>query len=159
MTIADKKARRSRSRRRTLAVLLVIHCGAPLMVVGTTAGLGVSTVFAQEKQNQNLMNMNAPLLQPWPGPYAGVPPWNLVRVEEFASQFDMALKIAEEEIAAIANQTDPATFENTILAIDNAGQALERVETLFDVHSSNLNIGPIPDIERIVAPKYPRGRR
>lgn len=153
MTIADNKARRSRSRRRTLAVLLVIHCSAPLMVVGTTAGLGVSTVFAQEKQNQNLMNMNAPLLQPWPGPYAGVPPWNLVRVEEFASQFDIALKIAEDEIAAIANQADPATFENTILAIDNAGQALERVETLFDVHSSNLNIGPIPDIERIVAPK------
>ena len=122
------------------------------MVVGT-AGIHASAVFAQEKQNQNLMNMNAPLLQPWPGPYAGVPPWNLVRVEEFASQFDMALKIAEEEIAAIANQTDPATFENTILAIDNAGQALERLETLFDVHSSNLNIGPIPDIERIVAPK------
>jgi len=141
MNMVNQKIGPTRSRRRMLASLLVFHC------------LGTMTVIAQEKQNQTLMNANAPLLQPWQGPYDGVPPWNLVRVEEFASQFDLALKIANDEIAAIANQTEPATFENTILAIDNAGQALERVETLFDVHTSNLNIGPIPDIERIVAPK------
>lgn len=151
--VSDKKPAASRLRRRMLCALLIARGGVSLLGINAAVGLNASTVFAQEKQSQSLMNTNAPLLQPWQGPYGGVPPWNLVRVEEFASQFDQALKIAEDEIAAIANQTEPATFENTILAIDSAGQTLERLETLFDVHTSNLNIGPIPDIERIVAPK------
>ncbi|MEM9585780.1 MAG: M3 family metallopeptidase [Planctomycetota bacterium] len=93
------------------------------------------------------------MLQPWKGPFGGVPPWNEVRTEQFAESIEAAISRSQAEISEIAQQSEPATFENTIVALENAGKVLERAETLFDVHASNLNIGPIPDIERAVVPK------
>lgn len=149
-------------RRRVLSILLLGPATAGSvptgLVAGGIAGLGTlclatPSLFAQTVERSPQMTDTAPLLQPWPGPHGGVPPWHLVRVEEFVSQFDAALKIAAEEVQAVANRDEPPTFENTFVALDTAGETLERLETLFDVHSSNLSVGPIPDIERVVAPK------
>jgi peptidyl-dipeptidase Dcp len=93
------------------------------------------------------------LLKSWTGPYGGVPPFRDVRVDEFSIAFDVAIAQAEKDIEAIANNPKPATFENTLLPLETAGQTLDRLETLFDVHASNLNVGPIPDLEREVTPK------
>ncbi|MEM8910152.1 MAG: M3 family metallopeptidase [Planctomycetota bacterium] len=93
------------------------------------------------------------LLQPWTGRDGGVPPWNRVRVDQFEVAFDAAIAEAASEIDAIANQADPPTFENTFVAMENAGKALRRLETLFDVHAGNLNLGPVPDLERSISPK------
>ncbi|MCS7471398.1 M3 family metallopeptidase [Stieleria sp. ICT_E10.1] len=93
------------------------------------------------------------LLKPWTGPYGGVPPWDLVRSDELIDAFDAAIAQASEEIDAIATNPEPATFENTVVAMEKAGQTLDRLDAIFGVHSSNLNLGPIPDIERVVAPK------
>ena len=93
------------------------------------------------------------MLRAWQGPYGGVPPWNEVRADEFLPAFDVAIESAQQDIEAIANNPDPPTFKNTIVALENAGRMLNRLETVFDVHASNLNLGPIPDIERVVAPK------
>lgn len=93
------------------------------------------------------------MLRPWTGPYGGVPPFRDVRVDEFSAAFAVALKAAESDIEAIADNPDPPTFENTILAMETAGKTLDRLEVLFDVHASNLNVGPIPDLEREISPK------
>ena len=110
---------------------------------------------APEKAREEAMPVPAPsvMLQPWSGPFGGVPPWNEVRPGEFVADFDQAIAAADEEIEAIANRPEPATFANTIVALELAGEQLDRLETLFDVHASNLNVGPIPDIERTVAPQ------
>ncbi|MCM2371349.1 M3 family metallopeptidase [Aporhodopirellula aestuarii] len=97
--------------------------------------------------------MESPLLAPWTGPYGGVPPFKSVRVDEFTAAFDFAIDAAKREIEAIADNPEPPTFENTLLALETAGKMLDRLETVFDVHASNLNVGPIPDIERSVSPK------
>jgi peptidyl-dipeptidase Dcp len=75
-----------------------------------------------------------------------------VHTNEFVEAFKQAITLAEKDIDAIASNPDPATFENTIVALESAGKTLRRVEAIFDVHASNLNIGPLPDIERVVAP-------
>ena len=93
------------------------------------------------------------LLRPWTGPYGGVPPWDLVRTNEFVDAFDKAITMAQADIERIANETAPPTFENTIVAMESAGETLERLESLFGVHSSNLNTGPMPDIEKAIMPK------
>ncbi|MEO9932433.1 M3 family metallopeptidase [Rhodopirellula bahusiensis] len=115
----------------------------------------VQPSYSQESSvnsSQSLLS-NSPLLKPWPGPHGGVPPWNEVRVDEFGAAFDAAIEQAEKEIDQIANQSAPPTFENTILAMETAGEALHRIEVLFDVHAGNLNLGPIPDLERSITPK------
>ncbi len=93
------------------------------------------------------------LLKAWDGPYGGVPPWRSVNPDEFLDAFEAAIEQSKVEVEAIANNPEPATFENTIEAMENAGRTLERLRTIFGVHSSNLNVGTIPDIERAVAPK------
>jgi peptidyl-dipeptidase Dcp len=92
------------------------------------------------------------MLSPWTGPYGGVPPWNLVRPDEFIKSFEVAIADAESEIDKIAENAESATFANTIVALEQAGRSLTRLAALFGVHSSNLNVGPLPDIERVVVP-------
>lgn len=107
---------------------------------------------ADQAETQNLMQ-TSPLLKPWPGPYGGVPPWNEVRPEEFPAAFDAAMADAEAEIDQIAAQDEPATFANTIEALERVGQPLRRLESIFFVYTSNLNLGPIPDLEKSIVPK------
>jgi peptidyl-dipeptidase Dcp len=99
------------------------------------------------------MEMTSPLLAPWTGPYGGVPPWSNIRTEEFVPAFDIAIANAESEIDTIAENADPPTFANTILAMEQSGEQLRRLQALFGVYESNLNVGPVPDIEKAVVPK------
>ncbi len=116
----------------------------------------VSTALnAQEvKEGSNNKSMNThEMLAPWLGAYGGVPPWDKVDVTKFRSLFDHAIDEATKEVDAIANSDDVPTFENTIVALEQAGRSLSRLLTLFDVHTSNLNVGEVPEIEKEVSPK------
>ena len=108
------------------------------------------TVLGQE---QPAATTESAMLRVWDGPYGGVPPWNLVRPSEFVTAFEKAIEISQIEIEKIAGNAAPATFANTIVALENAGRTLDRLESLFGVHAGNLNIGPLPDIQKIVRPK------
>lgn len=108
---------------------------------------------SQEKEVTKKMALKSPLLQPWKGPFGGVPPWNLVREEEFVDAFETAIALSEDEIDLIADNPEPPTFENTLVAMEDAGRALNRLSAMFFVYASNLNLGAIPDIEKTVVPK------
>lgn len=121
-----------------------------VMVLAALCHIDCQNTFAQKTGDSKEMNG---MLQAWTGPYGGVPPWNLVRPDQFVAAFDEAIKLAEKDIDTIANNSEPPTFENTIVALETAGRPLERLQNLFGVHASNLNVGPIPDVERAVTPK------
>ncbi|QEG41854.1 M3 family metallopeptidase [Roseimaritima ulvae] len=111
------------------------------------------SLSAQTPKESDHVNEHHVLLQPWTGRFGGVPPWNQVRPEDFVAAFDLAIAQAEADVQAIADNPQPASFENTIVALEQAGQALDRLQSLFGVYTSNLNLGPVPDIERAVVPK------
>lgn len=119
-----------------------------VLIVPANIGSGQSDSADGNPQSQQSI-----MLQPWSGPFGGIPPWNLVRQDEFVSAFDAAIQSAAADIDSIANQADEPSFENTILALEKSGKDLDRLESLFWVYVSNLNLGPIPDIERKVAPQ------
>src|SRR3989338_10579115 len=87
------------------------------------------------------------LLKPWTGSYGGVPRWDLVRPAEFPDAFDKAIKQASAQIDAIASNPQEATFENTLVAMERAGESLNRLAAIFSVHTPNLNVGSMPEIE------------
>ncbi len=133
---------------------LLIPTALVAFVIGNSF---VATASTQNKTTGNTQQKmsdknNSILLQPWTGPYAGVPPWRSVKVDEFLPAFDVAIKASTTDIEVIANNPDPPTFENTIVAMENAGETLTRLNAIFSVHASNLNIDSIPEIERAVAP-------
>ncbi len=126
------------------------NCDAIGVLVVLAFALSVQSAVGQDAANSKGKNV---MLQSWKGPHGGVPPWHLVRPSEFVKAFDQAIDEATREINLIANNSEPATFENTLVALESAGRSLDRLRSLFGVHSSNLNIGPMPDVERTVVPK------
>lgn len=124
-----------------MLVVAIIACTSPGFCFGQ---------HGDQKVTQNI------LLAEWDGPYGGVPPWKSVDVSKFIESFDAAISMSTADMEAIANNAEPPTFENTIVAMEKAGKALDRLQTLFGVHTSNLNVGPIKDIEVAVAPKLSR---
>ena len=117
-------------------------------------GLGLLATSSITNAQENTVNQgeNSVLLKEWDGPYGGVPPWKSIRIDDFQRAFDAAIAMSAADIDAIANNPEPATFENTIIPMEKSGQALDRLDRLFGVHQSNLNVGAIPDIEKAVVP-------
>lgn len=71
-----------------------------------------------------------PLMQPWQGPH-GLPPFADISPAHFQPAFEAALAAHRAEIDAIAAQTEPPSFANTLAAFDASGRQLARLEPLF----------------------------
>ena len=64
-----------------------------------------------------------PFFETWNTPF-GAPPFSRIKPEHFVPAFERAFAEHEAEIAALAGQIEPPTFDNTIIALENAGRAL-----------------------------------
>ena len=94
-----------------------------------------------------------PLLAAWTGPYGGVPPWDKIRADAFPEAFAIGLELLAAEIAVIAENPEPPTFDNTMVAYQNVGRHFDRAETLFGVMSSSLNGPDVQAVDREWSPK------
>ncbi len=74
--------------------------------------------------------MTNPLLADWTTEFA-LPPFDLITDDDFAPAFAAAISQANENIAAIAENPDPASFDNTIAALQLADAQLDRVLGVF----------------------------
>ena len=84
--------------------------------------------------NDNNMTEGAqrcnPLLEEWHTPHA-TPPFSRIGVGDYLPAFEAAIAVSRAEVAAIASNAAPATFENTVAALERQGALLERVSGLF----------------------------
>ncbi|RAR50335.1 M3 family metallopeptidase [Flavobacterium lacus] len=99
-------------------------------------GLSVSQVEAQEIKKSFSSN---PFFNSYNTPY-NVPPFHLIKNEHFKPAIEEGIKKQEGEIKAITNNKSVATFDNTILALENSGELLSNVSTVFyNLNSANTN--------------------
>ena len=94
-----------------------------------------------------------PLLRPWAGPHGGIPAFDQVKVADFKPALEAAMAENLSEIQVIANNPQPATFENTIAALERSGRTLDRVQAVYGVWSSTLNDDAFGAVETEMAPK------
>lgn len=86
---------------------------------------------AQESKN--------PFLSKYTTPYE-VPPFNEIKNEHYKPAIEKGIQEQESEVDTIANSPDHPTFENTILAMENSGEVLNRVTTVLNnLNSANTN--------------------
>ncbi|MBR9833942.1 MAG: M3 family metallopeptidase [Alphaproteobacteria bacterium] len=71
-----------------------------------------------------------PLLQDWDTPY-GVPPFAEIADEDYMPAVEAGIAAWQADIEAIKANEDPASFENTIVALDKAGSTLGKVMLVF----------------------------
>jgi peptidyl-dipeptidase Dcp len=95
-----------------------------------------------------------PLLAAWTGPYGGVPPWDKISAAAFPAAFTTGLELLAAEIAVIAENPEPPTFENTMVAYEAAGRHFDRVQTLFGTMSTSLNGPEVQAVDREWSPKF-----
>ncbi|HYM34880.1 MAG TPA: hypothetical protein VET48_05745, partial [Steroidobacteraceae bacterium] len=93
-----------------------------------------------------------PLLKPSPLPF-GLPPFAKIKDADFEPAFEASIAEHLREINAIAHSPAPPTFDNTIVAMERAGEDLTRVGAIFgNLTASNTN--PTLDrVQSVMAPK------
>lgn len=104
------------------------------------------------KNAQNTVQSNV-LLAPFTGPYNGVPAFDKMSLSDIKPALEQAMATNLSEIDAIAAQTSQATFENTIVALERAGQDLSRVFTYYGILRSNQSSPEFRAIQKEMAPK------
>jgi peptidyl-dipeptidase Dcp len=81
------------------------------------------------------------------------PPFDKIRDEDFAPAYEEGMAEQLKEIEPIASNTEPPTFENTIVALEKTGDLLGRVDRIFS-NLSSANTNPqLQKIESEMAPK------
>jgi len=80
----------------------------------------------------------AELLQPWTGPYGGVPPWDKVTAPKLREAILEGIELQRAEVKAIAENKAAPTFANTLVAMQMAGEPLDLALNLFGVMTSNI---------------------
>ena len=94
-----------------------------------------------------------PLLAEWVGSYGGVPPFDKVKVEDFKPALEAAMAENLADIDKIAGNSAAATFENTIVALEKAGQTFNRVGTIYNVWQSTMSSPDFQAVQKEMAPK------
>ncbi len=98
-----------------------------------------------------------PLLETWNTPF-GVPPFSEIATSHYVPAFDEGMKLHREEIQKIADNQDPATFENTIETLDRSGSTLTRVSNLFFAMNSSMTNDGMQAVARELAPVLSKHR-
>ncbi len=84
-------------------------------------------------------NMENPFLRESAAPF-GAPEFDKIKTEHYLPAFEAGISEAKAEIDAIVANEEEPTFENTIEAMEYAGQTLEKVASVFyNIMEANTN--------------------
>ena len=120
----------------------------PAEETAETGETSAMTDMTTTDADTNVASFDNPLLAEWTGDYGGTPDFANASLDDLrgALREGMALNLAE--IDAIVSNPEPATFENTILELERAGDPLGRVYTFWGIWSSNMSSPEFRDIQR-----------
>jgi len=96
--------------------------------------------------------MTNPFFEDWTAPF-GAPPLDRIRPEHFVPAYDRALAEHAAEIAAIAENRNPPSFENVVVRLEKSGRLLTRVEGVFGNLTSSATSEELQAIELEMAPR------
>jgi len=103
-----------------------------------------------KKEGEKIMEKN-PLLADFNTPF-GVPPFELIKPEHYIPAITEAIKQQNEEIDKIVNNSEEATFENTIEALDYSGELLRRISPVLGNLTSAETNEELQKVEKEASP-------
>ena len=116
----------------------------------TLVAIGVASATMQMSSCQQAQKEN-PLLVESGLPF-GAPDFNKIQTSDYLPAFELAIQQQRENIAKIVESKDSATFENTILALEESGRLLDRVSRVFFALTEADKTPELGEIEKKVQP-------
>ena len=117
-----------------------------IMAIAISAAMTSAVSSCQQVQRNN------PLLEESQLPY-GAPDFSKIKTTDYLPAFEAAIQQQRDSIAAIVNNPDSATFENTILAYEESGRMVDRVSRVFFALTEADKTPELTEIEKKVKPK------
>lgn len=99
--------------------------------------------------NQDTQNL---LLKPFQTIHETAP-FNSVKIEHYLPAFDAAIEEAKSEVQQIIDNPEQPDFTNTIVALDLAGDRLNRIQNIFFNLNSAETCDEMQEIAQEIAPK------
>jgi peptidyl-dipeptidase Dcp len=135
------------NRKLLLVGIASLAIAIPITLNSMTTDSELSTPVEETAKTENILTPK------WTGNYGGIPPLDKVKVADFKPSLEMAMTEKLAEIEKIANNPEPATFENTIAALERSGQMYDRVMTMFGIWSTSMNDEEFQKVDTEMAPK------
>jgi peptidyl-dipeptidase Dcp len=134
------------------SALLLAACSPSDTPDDIQATEAVTEIDAVAESPENDSGADNPLLADWDTPF-GSPPVDRIEEAHFLPAFEVALARHSAEIEVIAADSEAPTFENTLLAMEQAGADLVRVARVFSNLASSATNDEIRAIQREMSPR------
>ncbi len=125
---------------------------ARLLFVAAATAMTALGAAATKVAGTTPMAADNPFARQSPLPFE-MPPFGRIRDADYAPAFEAGMREQLKEVAAIAHNAQPPTFENTIVALERSGRVLDRVgNVFFNLNACNTD----PEMQKIdtdLAPK------
>lgn len=105
-----------------------------------------------KKNAEPIIEVANVLTQEWTGPFGGVPAFDKMDVSLMQGAMESAMAAHINNIEAITKNAESPTFENTILALQESSEEMDRVETYYGIYSNNLSSEEFRKVSDIVEP-------
>jgi len=102
--------------------------------------------------NTTIQHTENPLLKPFQTIHQTAP-FNSVKIEHYLPAFDVAIEETKAEVQQIIDNLATPDFANTIVALDLAGEKLERIKAIFFNLNSAETSDEMQEIAQKIAPK------
>lgn len=124
-----------------------------LFLISSLAVTTACTTMNVAQENKTMQEIPAPEASLAGNPFLTkstlqyqTPDFSKIKDEHFKPAFDYGLKVQSVELENITNNPAAPTFENTILALENSGEVLNRARTVFfNLTGANTN----PTLQKI----------
>ena len=120
------------------------------MTVSACSDTGVTPTTDMKKtmlpNDNNVLFSKSPLIYQ-------APQFDKIAIDDYEPAFAAGMEKHNSEIAAIADNSAPATFDNTLVAMERSGQLLSRVSKVFNNMTGVISNGEFQRIEGKMAPK------
>ena len=116
-----------------------------ILAIGMTSATMLTFNACQQTSREN------PLLAESSLPF-GAPDFSKIQTSDYLPAFEAAMQQTRDNIQAIVDCQDSATFENTILPFEDSGRQLARVSTVFFALTEADKSDELSEIEKKVQP-------
>lgn len=82
------------------------------------------------------------------------PPFDKIQDRDFQPALDEGMRQQRVEVAAIADNPAPPTFDNTVVALEKTGQTLNRVDMIFNALTGANTDPTLQKVQEVEAPRF-----